>query len=72
MDAKGLYSFNLSLYPGNSETKSHFYTYSRLVPRFLYSPIEAADTSLGRILHDWCFIFWKPEDVCAELKSCFA
>jgi len=71
MYTKGLYSFNLCLYSGNRDTKNHLYTYSRLVPRFLYSPVQAADASLGRILHDWCFIFWKPEEVCTELKPYF-
>ena len=71
LDTKGLYSFNLVLYSGNEVTKDHFCTYARLVPRFLYSPVQAADASLGRILHDWCFVFWNPEEVCTEMKPYF-
>ncbi|MDY7037515.1 MAG: hypothetical protein SV375_15290 [Thermodesulfobacteriota bacterium] len=70
-DSKNLYSFNLNLYSCNNDTKDFLYTYARFAPRFLYSPIHASDTSIGRILHDWCFMFMKPEDVCNEIKPFF-
>jgi galactose-1-phosphate uridylyltransferase len=71
MDAKEIWSLNLVLYFGMRETSNHFWTYSRLVPRFLYSPVQATDASIGRILHDWCSVFWQPEEICAELKPYF-
>lgn len=71
MDDKGLYSFNLSFYSGTDETTDHFYTYVRIIPRSLFSPVLAADVAAGRLLHDWCFGFLKPEDVCAEAKPYF-
>ena len=71
MDSKEIWSFNLALYSGVQDTSGHFWTYSRLVPRFLYSPVQASDVSLGRVLHDWCFLFWQPEEICAELKPYF-
>ena len=71
MDSKGIYSFNLNIYSGTSETAGHFWTYTRVVPPFIYSPVEASDTAVGRILHDWCFAFWNPEEVCTELKPYF-
>ena len=71
MDVKEIWSFDLVVYSGMKEANSYSWTYSRLVPRFLYSPIQASDVSIGRVLYDWCFLVWRPEEVCAELKPYF-
>ncbi|MDY7030941.1 MAG: hypothetical protein SVY10_03420 [Thermodesulfobacteriota bacterium] len=70
-DSKNLYSANLNLFSCNDHTRDFVPTYARFVPRFLYSPVQAADASIGRILHDWCFMFLKPEEVCKEMKPFF-
>ena len=70
-DSKNLYSFNLNIYSCNEKTRDYLPTYARFVPRFLYSPVHAADASIGRILHDWCFMFMRPEDVCKEMRPLF-
>jgi len=71
MDTQELWSFNLVFYSGIKDASGHYWTHSRLVPRFLYSPLQASDVSIGRILHDWCFLLWQPEEICTELKPYF-
>jgi len=70
-DSTNLYSFNLNIFSCLDSAKDYLCTYARFVPRFLYSPVQAADASIGRILHDWCFMFMKPEDVCKEMRPFF-
>ena len=70
-DSKNLYSFNLNLFSCNDSNSDYLCTYARFIPRFLYSPVQAADASIGRIVHDWCFMFINPEDVCKEIKPFF-
>ena len=70
-DSKDLYSFNLNLFSNNDSNCDYLNTYARFIPRFLYSPVQAADASIGRIAHDWCFMFIKPEDICKEIRPFF-
>ncbi len=67
---QNFYSFNLALYSG-LPGGDYFWVNSRIVPRFLAPPLGAADTSYGRILHDWLFCFRKSEDICGELEGYF-
>ncbi|MDO8691546.1 MAG: hypothetical protein Q7R39_16345, partial [Dehalococcoidia bacterium] len=67
-DSKGLWSFNLALHTGLTGDTS-YRVHARIVPRFLFSPVNTSDVRYAEILHHEVMTTTRPESLCLELKE---
>ena len=65
------YSFNLSLYSGESGGDNAFWVNGRIVTRRLLPPTGASDVSYFEKLHGESIGFKKPERLCEEMRGYF-
>ena len=70
MNDQNFYSFNLAIYSG-IVGQNYFWTQARIVPRFLFPPLDASDAGSLRILHDEFFNMQSPEVTCEHLREYF-
>lgn len=64
-------SFNAGLYFGHRSDKG-FWATARIVARFTIFPLVGSDYSHLQVLHDEAWVMYLPEQMCAELRTCFA
>jgi UDPglucose--hexose-1-phosphate uridylyltransferase len=70
LTGKRIFSFNLSLFSGNSEgIKS--WVYGRLCPRMIIPPWNTSDINYFEKLHNEVICVVPPEELCKELKPSF-